>query len=1345
MLAMSPAQSNRRLRVGIALLMVIMASIVFAMLVSTVFAAGGDYASGNDLALDSANIYPDGLWSDGTTLWVLERSPAIGDPKIYAYTISTGARDSAKDFNTLDANGNGSPHGIWSDGTTMWVSDGYDDKIYAYNFSNKSPNSSKDFSNALLTGAGNTDVEDIWSDGTTMWAVDTTDDKLYAYDLAGRTRKSSEDFNTLAGAGNTDSRGIWSNGVTMWVVDYADDKLYAYNISDKSRVQHPTGTYPQDFSLNSDNFAPEGIWSDGSIIWVSNSTPTTLPLTSPQLYAYEGFPAVTGVMVRSVGPETLQIIASLANIDSSTPIYFGYRVASPPGSWNYVTVTASANDTTATYKITSGLVAGTEYDFKVSQYNFSATAAAATTTHTHVGTSLIIFDTRDNELYEFSDLSDLTTHTDHGDLTSVGTVRTMEEHEGWLYLVNATNHDLYRSRTPRTVSSWTRLGTWTGLSGGSQSVISANGNLYEITATSIGRVVNPSDPTAGFTDITILGFSTTGAVYYDGVLYLISGTQIRVIPDIDNPTVGVSTTLTGMTHGRGMTVFNGRVLMNEEDDRRIFELQNLDTAPTALILGTYTSDLFYGSSIASWLGLPAPIVSSVSIGSIADTSVTANITATDPTTAGVDFLFRYRIGITGPWTDATSVNSTSTTASIDITGLTATQAYNYQASLDSAFPPDDRTEGTFTTIATSIQLGKVSGVVLTAPVDNGLKVTWSPVTTATSYRVQWATSSGGQSSSNEDVVYSGVTYDIPGLATNTEYFVRVRAETTAATYTSGPYSDEASKLTSIPAPTNVTTSVTTTTITVNWDAVTGATAYEVWYLQSGGAGGGTKFDITGSPPATTYTIMGLTINTVYSVWTAAKIGNNEGRFSTPVNATPAAPPTPQAPTGLVLVVGSESITASWTAPATSGAAISDYDVEYRAGTSGNWTEWSHSGTVLTTVITGLTNGQSYEVQVRAKNSAGDGPWSDIATGTPAGLPDTPAKPILVASNQRLTVTWAAPLGNGAAVTGYGVEYREGTEGDWEVHDHTGTAVTSIITGLKNGVAYQVQVRASNSQGPGRWSEAALGTPFGAITAPQNITLTPLHQAVLLTWDPPADSGGSPVASYRIWYYTSNIVNNTQVVLPATARSHTVTGLTNGTAYKFFIQARNTGGAVETSATQSATPVSGIAGAPTSLVLTPGVGELEVTWVKPTNNGGATIGGYSVQYRAGTSGNWMNWTHIGTTLTATITGLTHGTEYEVRVAATNSTGVGGYVMGTGTTTSKLVAPTNITTIPGSDNISVNWDDVLDATGYVIQWSTTSGNYSASQGSTNQASVTPSSYQITGLAESTPYYIRIMATA
>ena len=46
--------------------------------------------------------------------------------------MSTKARDSAKDFDTLIAAGNRGPLGIWSDGTTMWVGDPGSDKIYAY-------------------------------------------------------------------------------------------------------------------------------------------------------------------------------------------------------------------------------------------------------------------------------------------------------------------------------------------------------------------------------------------------------------------------------------------------------------------------------------------------------------------------------------------------------------------------------------------------------------------------------------------------------------------------------------------------------------------------------------------------------------------------------------------------------------------------------------------------------------------------------------------------------------------------------------------------------------------------------------------------------------------------------------------------------------------------------------------------------------------------------------------------------------------------------------------------------------------------------------------------------------
>ena len=171
---------------------------------------------------DAGNTKAGGLWSDGTTMWVADWV----DDKIYAYNLnaslvislaehSFGIRIS-KDFDTLNAAGNRNPVGIYSDGTTMWVSDNSDDKIYAYNLATKARDSSKDFD--TLNAAGNNNPTGLYSDGTTMWVSDNDDQKIYAYNLATKARDSTKDFDTLIAAGNYPN-GLYSDGTTMWVAD----------------------------------------------------------------------------------------------------------------------------------------------------------------------------------------------------------------------------------------------------------------------------------------------------------------------------------------------------------------------------------------------------------------------------------------------------------------------------------------------------------------------------------------------------------------------------------------------------------------------------------------------------------------------------------------------------------------------------------------------------------------------------------------------------------------------------------------------------------------------------------------------------------------------------------------------------------------------------------------------------------------------------------------------------------------------------------------------------------------------------------------------------------------------
>ncbi len=224
-----------------------------------------------DTLIARDNDYGRGIWSDGTTIWVTDHHY----DRLYAYDLATGTlADASKDFNTLGAAGNDSPIGIWSDDTTMWVADIIDDKLYAYNLSTKARDSGKDFD--TLKAAGNHSPNGIWSNGITMWVADNALEKLYAYNLSTKARDSSKDFDTLKAAGNNDPTGIWSDGTTMWVADNRDDKLYAYNLSTKARDS--TKDFDT-YSAGSDPW-PTAIWSNGTTMWV-------IDYEDDKLYAYK--------------------------------------------------------------------------------------------------------------------------------------------------------------------------------------------------------------------------------------------------------------------------------------------------------------------------------------------------------------------------------------------------------------------------------------------------------------------------------------------------------------------------------------------------------------------------------------------------------------------------------------------------------------------------------------------------------------------------------------------------------------------------------------------------------------------------------------------------------------------------------------------------------------------------------------------------------------------------------------------------------------------------------------------------------------------------------------------------
>ena len=279
----------------------------------------------------SGNRQPKGLWSDGTTLWVVD----LDDVRLYAYDLATGARDPAKDVTTLDAAGNADPRGLWSDANTVWVTDQDDKKVYAYDLASGSRDASKDIG-SLLGPTDSTRLgvwpEGVWSDGDTMWVVGLPRRWLYAYNLQTEARRVARDITSLAAAQNHDPEGLWSDGETVWVADDddgTDDRIYAYDLHSGQRRQH----LEFDTLAAAGNHDPRGLWSDGRTMWVADAA-------DAKVYAYD--------MPPSAALESLDL--SDAGIGTFAPFETGYS-AHVPNTVERITVAAAAMFATSTVVI----------------------------------------------------------------------------------------------------------------------------------------------------------------------------------------------------------------------------------------------------------------------------------------------------------------------------------------------------------------------------------------------------------------------------------------------------------------------------------------------------------------------------------------------------------------------------------------------------------------------------------------------------------------------------------------------------------------------------------------------------------------------------------------------------------------------------------------------------------------------------------------------------------------------------------------------------------------------------------------------------------------------------------
>ena len=208
-------------------------------------------------------------------------------------------------------------------------------------------------------------------------------------------------------------------------------------------------------------------------------------------------------------------------------------------------------------------------------------------------------------------------------------------------------------------------------------------------------------------------------------------------------------------------------------------------------------------------------------------------------------------------------------------------------------------------------------------------------------------------------------------------------------------------------------------------------------------------------------------------------------FSVPFDSTiaPAGPPT-----ALVATAGAAKATIAFTAPTSNGGStITNYEYSTNNGTT--WKALSPidatSPVVITTrsdAATALVNGTTYQVKLRAVNSAGSGTASADVSVKPRTTAGAPTALVATAGVARATIAFKAPTSTGgAAITNY--QYSTDNGATWKALSPADSTTPVVITkrsdatsALVKGKIYKVKLRAVNPAGSGTASASVTVTP-----------------------------------------------------------------------------------------------------------------------------------------------------------------------------------------------------------------------------------------------------------------------------
>ena len=298
-----------------------------------------------------------------------------------------------------------------------------------------------------------------------------------------------------------------------------------------------------------------------------------------------------------------------------------------------------------------------------------------------------------------------------------------------------------------------------------------------------------------------------------------------------------------------------------------------------------------------------------------------------------------------------------------------------------------------------------------------------------------------------------------------------------------------------------------------------------------------------------------------------------------------------------------------------------------------------------------------------------------------GVPEAPT--FSGETAESLTINWSEPDNTGPAITDYDAQYREKGTGRFTGALHDGPGRTVTLSDLNAGTVYEVQVRATNDEGTGGWSDPGEGMTVGPlrlemmtmeeppVSGPFTVRfsfsepVTGFSASDIETGQDPAcvddqnntvfcDPGIGSLQTADDRVYTTTVTPWTDRV----AHSYTLTLTVGGDAVRSLVGSKPNEGPEEPLEVRVAPPGAPEPVSSIDLRASPGSGSVSLSWNRPSDNGGSAIIRYEVRNQA-VGEAWSEWENVGAGSRGVTEGnLVNGREYIFEVRAVNALGKGG---------------------------------------------------------------------------------------